>query len=221
MAIAEPYLSKRGSTEVEKQYWESLITSLQRDIQEHGLTALKQLQSISQPESLRGWVPNAELDIEILRSLEGILSARSISTEDVAALGRFISSPSPFVSEHFPNMAALAVVQSIETGARRILCGDSTASDMLLVPLQLANQMASSLLQEADTETPVAATVYELAFVAYIDGQTDRENEIQRISESIWSRLKGATDGLDARDMAAIIASRLGSLVLDVKCAAS
>ena len=224
LPILEVYLRVRQSEDAKQAYWRSVRTALQQDLSKIGLGALRHVQRISKIESLPSTLDNANLDQEILSGLKQVLQSGSIPSEDIVALTTFIKRPVPFATDDFSAEAVSAIARIAEDVSLDVLHGRVPISSLeqgLLVPLQLLDGIDDNLLHAAEADSPVAATAYEILHLICTQDDAVQMEVIEMLASSLWTRLSSGKQGLDTPDLAALVASRLGGLLLESDCLSS
>ncbi|GAA5904173.1 ubiquitin-protein ligase RKR1 [Sporobolomyces salmoneus] len=154
------------SPESRSSIWKSLFATSPAP-----LVFLRLIDSVSHAR-LDDELPSAELDTEVVKMAQKVLSpGRSGSEDELEVLRRIMLHPKPFVDASLPKQLVTLAIESLTTSISSVLTSSSSPSTSSLSPLVPATALVANYTQTNDNSRDVAASdsaVVALSQVGYL-----------------------------------------------------
>lgn len=216
LELVEVYLQTRQSQAEEAAVWARVCGQASTAIGSDGLSGLRPVLNMN--ARLQSRLPNPDMDEAIESHLRRILFAPTTDgfEDDGKIIGTLLAKGAGLVSSDFTSRIAALLVNYLDTLATdAISTGKSIGSNADLA-LDLLTSIDDVALETCASDSPAVAVSFELAFLLG-DTVEISESSVQT-ARQIWTRLASSASGLSQPDLAALVASRLGSYVVTEGC---
>lgn len=216
LELVEAYLQTRHSEAEEAGVWRKLCSQTSSGIGPDGLSGLCALLGIK--TRLHSRLPNPNMDEAIESHLQRTLSApmTNRSEDDSKIIIELLTKDVGLVSDMFtPRVAALLVNHLDALASDAITVGKSIGSAADLA-LDMLSSIDVAALETCPSDSPAAAVSFELSFL--LEGSVDISETAVRAARLTWTKISSSRSGLSQPDLAALVASRLGSYVVTEGC---
>ena len=216
LELVEVYLQRRQSEAEEAAVWAKVCSQTSGAIGSEGLAGLRPLLEINM--RLQSRLPNPNMDEAIEDHLRRTLSAAKTdgAVDDGKIMSDLLTKNAGLVSDTFAPRIAAMLISHLDTLAFDAIVTGKGVGSAAEFALNMLNFIDVATLETCPSESPAAAVAFELAYL--LESTVDISESAVQAARQIWTKLASSSSGLSQPDLAALVASRLGSYVLTEGC---